>query len=177
LEAEKAAEIMEEMSPNEAADALAELEDETSEDIMEEMDAEPVHDVRELLEFPEDSAGGLMNTEYLALLDTTTVAEAMSALRQNEELLETLNTIFLVDQDERLTGAVPLAKLFIAAGVTPLKDLEVERLIHVSVDEKHDRVTEAFDKYNLLTLAVTNEDGKLAGTITADEIISLLRQR
>jgi magnesium transporter len=177
LEAEKAAEIMEEMSPNEAADALAELEDETSEDIMEEMDAEPVHDVRELLEFPEDSAGGLMNTEYLALPDTTTVAEAMNALRQNEELLETLNTIFLVDQDERLTGAVPLAKLFIAAGATPLKDLEVERLIHVSVDEKHDRVTEAFDKYNLLTLAVTSEDGKLAGTITADEIISLLRQR
>ncbi len=177
LEAEKAAEIVEEMSPSEAADALAELEEETSEDILEEMDAEPVHEVRELLEFKEDSAGGLMNTEYVALPDTATVADAMDALRQKEELLETLNTIFLVDGDERLTGAVPLARLFIAAGATPLKDLEGERLIHVNVDEKPDRITEAFDKYNLLTLPVTDEDGRLAGTITADEIISLLRQR
>ena len=118
-----------------------------------------------------------MNTEYVALPDTATVADAMSALRKNEELLETLNTIFLVDADERLTGAVPLAKLFVAAGATPLKDLEGERLIHVNVDEKQDRITEAFDKYNLLTLPVTALDGKLAGTITADEIISLLRQR
>jgi magnesium transporter len=177
LEAEKAAEIVEEMSPNEAADALAELQEETSEDILDEMEAEPVTEVRELLEFKVDSAGGLMNTEFVALPDTATVADAMEALRQNEELLETLNTIFLVDADQRLTGSVPLAKLFFAAGATLLKELEVERLIHVGVEEKRDRITETFDKYNLLTLPVTDEDGKLAGAITADEIISLLRQR
>ena len=80
-------------------------------------------------------------------------------------------------RDERLTGAVPLARLFIAAGATPLKDLASERLIQVNVDEKQDRVTELFDKYNLLTLPVMDEDGKLAGVITADDIISVLRQR
>ena len=67
LETEKAADIVEEMSPDEAADVLAELEDETSEEILEEMEPEPKTDVRELLEFREDSAGGLMNTEYVAL--------------------------------------------------------------------------------------------------------------
>jgi Mg/Co/Ni transporter MgtE len=177
LETEKAAEIVEEMSPNEAADILAELEHETSEEILEEMEPEPKTDVRELLEFREDSAGGLMNTEYVALPENATVADAMTAIQANEEALETLNTIFLVDSDERLKGAVPLAKLFIASGSTALRDLASESLIQVDVDETQDRVTEIFDKYNLLTLPVVDEQGRLSGAITADDIISVLRQR
>ena len=78
LETEKAADIVEEMSPDEAADVLAELEEETSEEILEEMEPEPKTEVRELLEFDEDSAGGLMNTEYVALPETATVADAMA---------------------------------------------------------------------------------------------------
>jgi Mg/Co/Ni transporter MgtE len=165
------------MSPNEAADILAELEHETSEEILEEMEPEPKTDVRELLEFREDSAGGLMNTEYVALPENATVADAMTAIQANEEALETLNTIFLVDSDERLKGAVPLAKLFIASGSTALRDLASESLIQVDVDETQDRVTEIFDKYNLLTLPVVDEQGRLSGAITADDIISVLRQR
>ncbi len=177
LETEKAADIMEEMSPNEAADILAELEDETSAEILEEMEPEPKTEVRELLEFRDDSAGGLMNTEYVALPETATVADAMSAIRANEEVLETLNTIFLIDQNEVLKGAVPLAKLFIASGSTPLSDLASESLIQVDVEESQNRVTEIFDKYNLLTLPVVDERGRLSGAITADDIISVLRQR
>ena len=76
LETEKAADIVEEMSPDEAADVLAELEEETSEEILEEMDSEPKAEVRELLEFEEDTAGGMMNTEYVALHENATVADA-----------------------------------------------------------------------------------------------------
>ena len=72
---------------------------------------------------------------------------------------------------------MPLARLFIAAGDAQLKELAAETLIQVTVDEKQDRVTELFDKYNLLTLPVVDEDGKLAGVITADDIISVLRQK
>jgi len=104
-------------------------------------------------------------------------ADAMAALKGSEDLLETLNVLFLVDADERLTTAVPLARLFIASGQTRLRELATETLIQVSVDERQDRVTELFDKYNLLTLPVVDEDGKLAGVITADDIISVLRQR
>ena len=100
--------------------------------------------------------------------------DAMAALRGNEDLLETLNTLFLVDAEERLAGAIPLARLFVASGGAKLKDLATETLIQVTVDEKQDRVTELFDKYNLLTLPVVDEDGKLAGVITADDIISVL---
>src|SRR5450432_3474178 len=177
LETEKAADIVEEMSPDEAADILSELEEETSEEIMDEMDSEPKSEVRELLEFDEDTAGGLMNTEYVALHENASLADAMAALKGNEDLLEVLNTLFLIDADERLTASIPLARLFIAPGNARLKDLASETLIEVTVDENQDRVTELFDKYNLLTLPVVDEDGKLAGVITADDIISVLRQK
>jgi len=177
LEPEKAADIVEEMAPDEAADALSELEDETSEEILGEMEAEPKTEVEELLEFEEDTAGGMMNTEYVALPEAATVAEALAALRANEDLLEQLNTIFLVDPQERLAAAVPLARLFVAPADSRLMDLASDPLIRVPVQESQDRVTEQFDKYNLLTLPVVDEEGKLAGVITADDIISVLRQK
>jgi magnesium transporter len=177
LETGKAAEIIEEMSPDEAADLLAELEEKTSKEILEEMDVEPKADVSELLEFEEDTAGGLMNTEYIALHENSNVSDALSALRGNEELLENLNTLFLIDQDEKLVAAIPLARLFVAEPTRPLKELAADTLIKVSVEERQDRVTELFDKYNVLTLPVVDEEGKLAGVITADDIISVLRSR
>ena len=177
LEPEKAADIVEEMAPDEAADILSEMPEESSEEILEEMDSEPKTDVQELLEFEEDTAGGLMNTEYVVLHDNAGVADAMAALKGNEELLETLNTLFLIDEEERLTAAIPLARLFLARSDTRLKELAAETLLQVTVDEKQDRVTEYFDKYNLLTLPVVDDEGKLAGVITADDIISVLRQK
>ncbi|HEV8146031.1 MAG TPA: magnesium transporter, partial [Bryobacteraceae bacterium] len=101
LETETAADIVEEMSPDEAADVLAELKEETSDEILEEMESQPKADVEELMEFDEDTAGGMMNTEYVALAEGATVADALSALRSNEELLENLNTLFLIDGEER----------------------------------------------------------------------------
>ena len=116
LEPEKAADIVEEMAPDEAADVLSELEDETSEDILDEMDSEPKTEVQELLEFEEDTAGGMMNTEYVALPEHASAVDAMAALKANEDLLETLNTLFLVDAEGRPVAAVPLARLVRGAG-------------------------------------------------------------
>jgi len=177
LETEKAADIIEEMAPNEAADVLAELEERTSEEILEEMEVEPKQDVEGLMEFAENIAGGLMNTEYVALPENAAVADALAALRANEDLLDTMNTLFLIDDGQCLKAAVPLTRLFLHDGATPLISLAAERLISVDVRERQDRVTELFDKYNLLALPVVDETGKLAGVITADDIISVLRQR
>src|SRR5215469_13981040 len=101
LEPEKAADIVEEMSPDEAADALSEMEEETSEEILEEMESEDKSEVEELLEFAEDTAGGLMNTEYVSLRDTARVSDALTVLQESEELLESLNVILLIDEAER----------------------------------------------------------------------------
>src|ERR1700680_1374769 len=129
LETEKAADIVEEMAPDQAADVLAELEQETSEEIREEREHHPKSDVRELLEFEKDTAGGMMNTEYVALPEDATVADALEALRENEDLLETLSTLFLVDEEEHLQGAVPLARLFLQEGATLLSSLAADTLI------------------------------------------------
>jgi len=106
-----------------------------------------------------------------------TVADALEALRNNEDLLEQLNTIFLVDASERLVASIPLARLFVAPADTPLTELASDPLIQAPVGKSQNRVAEQFDKYNLLTLPVVDEEGKLAGVITADDIISVLRQK
>ena len=177
LEPEVAADIIEEMSPDEAADALSELEEETSEEILEEMESEPGEEVRELLEFEEDTAGGLMNTEYIALPEGAIVADAIGDLRGQEELIESLNTLFLVDAEGRLKHSIPIARVFLSPADTPLSALAPEKLRFARVDEKQDRLTELFDKYNLLTLPVVDEEGRLSGVVTADDIIAVLRQK
>jgi len=177
LEPEVAADIVEEMSPDEAAHALSELEDETSAEILEEMEEEPVEDVKELLEYDEGTAGGMMNTEAIVLKEDTTLAEAMLELRQHEDLLENTHVMFLANAAGQITGSVALARLFLADGSTRLKELATGPLIKTTAEEKQNRVTELFDKYNLLALPVVDEDGALAGVITADDVISVLRQR
>ena len=177
MEPEKAADIVEEMSPDEAADVLKGLEESASEEILEEMEVAPESEVRELLEFRADTAGGMMNTEYVSLHEGATVADAMMALKGNEDQLENLNVLFLMDSEGRLAGTVPLARLFVALGGTPLRQLASETLISATVTDKQDEVTELFDKYNLLALPVVDEDRRMAGVITADDIISVLRQK
>ena len=114
LETEKAAAIIEEMAPDEAAHALAELEEETSSDILEEVTEETRSEVGELIDYEEHTAGFLMNTELLALPASATVADALMKVRGAEELLEAQNIVFLTDEQERLKGAVPLARLVAA---------------------------------------------------------------
>jgi magnesium transporter len=176
LDAERAAEIMEEMSPDQAAHVLAELEKERSSEILEELTEKSKTEVTELIEYPDHTAGALMRTEFVALSEKATVQDAIDALRQNEELLESLNTIFLLDSEERLLGAVPVARLFAVPETDSLKPLASDQLIRVAVTETEGRITELFDKYNILTMPVTDDDRRLAGVITADDIISVLRR-
>jgi magnesium transporter len=177
LEPEVAADIVEEMSPDEAAHALSELQEETTAEILDEMETEPLSDVKELLEYDEGTAGGMMNTEEIVLPEDTSLSTAMLSLREHEDLLENTHVLFLANAAGQVTAAVPLARLFLADGGTRLRELATDPLISTKADEKQNRVTELFDKYNLLALPVVDEDGSLAGVITADDVISVLRQR
>lgn len=177
LHAEKAADILEEMDPSEAADVLSELEEEQSEQILEEMEPEGKEDVEEMLDFRDNTAGGLMDTVFFALPDKATVADAMRGMKESERMPEEVYSIFLVDAENHLVATVPLAKLFFASGDTPLKELEADRLLFVESNEKQDRVEELFDKYNLLALPVINEQQELIGVIKVDDVVTSLRQR
>jgi magnesium transporter len=133
--------------------------------------------VRELLEYDEDTAGGMMNTDAIVLGEETLLADAMDGLREQGDALESTHAVFLADAQGRITAQVPVARLFLGDPRSPLRDLADGRLISTRADETQKRVTELFDKYNLLAMPVLEEDGSLAGVITADDVISVLRKR
>jgi len=177
LGSERAAEIVEEMNPDAAADLLADLPDESSSEILKEMQPEERAEVAELLEFQENTAAGRMNTEYVALDSRATVNDAIEALRSFEGGVESVHTIFLIDAQEKLVGAVPLAKLVLGKSEDPLASLAVEPLLSCQAGAREKEVTELFDKYNLVILPVVDEAGVLTGVITSDDVISLLRAK
>jgi magnesium transporter len=177
LDSNRAAEIVEEMEPDAAADLLADLPEERTSEILLEMKPQERREMVELLEFGEKTAAGRMNTEYLAVNQNATVHDAIETLRRFQGGVETVSTIYLVDDDRSLTGAVPLAKLVLSAPETPLKSLTQEPLIYTKEEAKEKDFAELFDKYNLLTLPVVDDNKKLTGVITSDDIISLLRAK
>jgi magnesium transporter len=177
IDSDKAADIVEEMDPDAAADLLGDLPEETSEGILEEMEPEERQEVAELLEFPENTAAGRMTTEYLAVPPNTTVGEAIEKLRQFEGPAESVSTIFLVDGNHTLVGAVPLLSLVLVDPATKLHSLSPTQVIYCEAGGSEKDVAEMFDKYNLQVLPVVDENKELTGVITADDVISLLRSR
>lgn len=175
IDSDKAADIVEEMDPDAAADLLGDLPQETSEEILEEMEPEERQEVSELLEFAENTAAGRMTTEFLALLPDATVDDAIAKLRQFEGPPESTSTIFLVDSNHTLVGAVPLVSLVLAPGETKLYSLSPTQVIYCAAGCDEKDVAETFDKYNLQVLPVVDENKKLTGVITADDVISILR--
>jgi magnesium transporter len=177
LDSERAADIVEEMNPDAAADLLADLPEERTTEILQEMEPEERDEVAELLEFGETTAAGRMNTEFIALDPDSTVNDAVEALRKFEGGVETVSILYLVDKHGTLKGAVPLAKLVLARSDDRLVLLTQEPLIFCHAGAREKEVAELFDKYNLLTLPVVDDNGKLTGVITSDDVISLLRAK
>jgi magnesium transporter len=177
LDSERAAEIVEEMNPDAAADLLADLPEERTSQILREMAPEERQEVAELLEFSETTAAGRMNTEFLALDSQATVNDAVEALRKFEGGVETVSTIYLVDQQGKLSGAVPLAKIVLAKSDDKLITLSMEPIVSTHPGANEKAVAAIFDKYNLLTLPVVDEQGILTGVITSDDVIALLRAK
>ena len=176
LESERAADIIEEMEPDEAADVLAELPQEQSEKILQDMEADEREDVSDLLEYPENTAGGRMTTDFIALSETATAAAATAALRAYEGQVETVTTVFLLNGEGQLTGMVPISRILLAAPVSPLRSM-AEDPITVERDRGERDVAEIFNKYNLLALPVVDDQRRLLGVVTVDDVIAWLSER
>ncbi len=177
LDSDRAADIVEEMEPDAAADLLADLPEERTEEILVQMEPEERQEVSGLLEFEENTAAGRMTTEYIALVVTATVQDAIEAMRTFEGRMESMSTVFLLDSHGTLVGAVPLAKIVLAASTTPLLSLAQEPLVSCHAGAKEKEFAELFDKYNLLTLPVVDEKNQLTGVITPDDVINMLRAK
>jgi magnesium transporter len=177
LDPEKAADILEEMAPDAAADVLAELSKETSDELLDEMPGQEAEEVRELLEFDAATAGGMMNPEFVFVGEGSTRDEVLSWMRNQDLNLDQLDTIVLLDKMAQYAGTISVARLLLAAPEEKASGLKTEPLLSVEPDAREDEVFELFDKYNLRTLTVIDEEKRPVGTIAVDDVVSRLVKR
>jgi magnesium transporter len=154
---------------------LANLSPEASHDVLEELEGEEAREVEALLSFDEDSAGGLMTTDFVYVGETATRPEVVEWVRPRDFKAEQLDTIFLIDGNAKLSGAVALGRLLLASDDQPLTELKLEPLVSVTPDAREKEVFALFDKYNLRSLAVVDATGRPIGAITVDDVITHLR--
>lgn len=178
LNNERVADLLEAMGPDEAADLLARLPEERAQQLLHLMTPEESEDVQELLEYEEDSAGGLMTTDYVALNATRNVAEALEAVRANIQDDIRVSYVYCVPdelQDENpLLGVVSLWDLLAASPTQRLQDLMETDIVAVRTDTAPRTVAEIMAKYNLLAVPVINEAGILEGIVTVDDALDVL---
>ena len=174
LDSERAADILEEMDPADAAEALATLQEHAREEIVRDMEPEPAGQVAGMLEVKDDTAAGMMGARYFSCPSNWSVAEIVGSLRNEDSLLKRLTHLFLVDNENRLVAAVPLSRLAIAGPDAPLTAMAYRKTLSVTMDAEPDEVVEMFDKYNLYALPVVDDDRRLRGVVTADDIITYL---
>jgi Mg2+ transporter MgtE len=171
LDVERASDILEAMSPDEAADLLADLPKERAQQLLQKMEEDEAEDVEELLAYREDTAGGLMTTEYVGVLHTLTAAQAIDRLRQLEPDAESVYYVYVVDEEEHLLGVLSLRDLIVAKPETPIRDFMIKSVIAVRVDAGPREVAEVTSKYNLLAVPVVDEHNRLQGIVTVDDVM------
>lgn len=178
MQVEKAADLLEEMQPDEAADILGDLPEERSKALLEAMEKDDAEEVGELLRFDEDTAGGLMTTEFFKADPGWTVAQTLSALREvDPDLLGEMDEIPLTDSVGRLVGIVPLVRLVRHAPDERVTSAMRRDARAVFPSAPLEDVVERFEKYHLRGLAVTDEFGFLMGLITIEDLFSRLAEK
>jgi magnesium transporter len=170
LEPARAAGIVEEMQPDAAADLLSGLPPEESAEILAAMDELEARAVEQLLTYDENTAGGMMNTEYLRLQPAMTAQGAMQAVRDQAKTVAQVHDCFVVRRDRKLLGVLSLRDLLIAAPEAPVDAIMHEHPAPLAPDDSASRVAELAAKYNLFSLPV-EKDGKLIGVVTVDDVL------
>jgi CBS domain-containing protein len=174
LHPERAADILEEMSPDDAADLVADLSDTARDEILALMEGDEAAEVRELLAYPEDSAGGTMTTEVVAVPATLTAAETIDRLRELEPDAETIYYVYVVDAQERLVGVLSLRDLIVAKPEMPISEVMIKEPVSVGVLADRDEVAQMVARYNLLAVPVVDDEGRLEGIVTVDDTMDAI---
>jgi len=174
MDEQRASDLLEEMAPDEAADILVELTVEKSEGLLKLMELDDAQDVRELMQYPEDTAGALMTTEFIAFSADLTPEEVINQLRELAPEAETIYYLYVIDQAEHLQGVLSLRELIVASPSARLRELMHTKLVTVQPNDDHQRVAEVINKYGLLAVPVVDEQGIILGIVTVDDIIDIL---
>ncbi|CAN5565245.1 CBS domain-containing protein [soil metagenome] len=171
LTPERAADILEEMSPDDAADLVADLSEAARAEILPLMEREEAEEVRELLGYPEDAAGGIMTTQFVAIPATLSAAQTIERLRELEPDAETIYYIYVIDDDERLVGVLSLRDLIVARPDSLVNDFMFSEPVAVRLLTHQDEVAHVVARYNLLAVPVVDDEGRLQGIVTVDDAI------
>lgn len=168
---DRVADVLEEMAPDEAADLLAELPQDRKHELLKLMEDDEAEDVRKLLTYPEDTAGGIMNTEYFIVPASFSAAQVMQRLRETAPEAETIYYIYVGDQGEHLLGVFSLRQLVLAQPESLVTDFMEKRVVTVDLMDNQEDCAQVVSKYNLLAVPVVDDQNRIHGIVTADDAL------
>lgn len=176
LSSEQVQSIIAAMSPDDRTRLLEELPAEVTRRLLEVLPPEQRKTANELLNYPEDSAGRFMTPAYVALRPDMTVAEALGHIRRSPPATETLNVVYVVDDQGRLRSDLRLATLVRADPAAVVGDLQDRPLVAVPATMDREEVVRTFEKYDRIALPVTDADGRMLGIITVDDVMDVAQE-
>ncbi len=177
MDKDRAVTIVKTLASDDAADLIGELSSEEAQEILEIIkEDEEQADFGDLLKYPEESAGGIMTTEYISLPEDIPVEEAISRLREIAPEAETIYYVFVVDQEGRLIGVLSLRDLIAASDGTLLKSIMRRNVISVNAALDQEEVARVVSKYDLLAVPVIDDEDRMLGIITVDDVIDVMEQ-
>ncbi len=178
LGVEKISTIVNEMESDDAADFVSSLPDDIVPQILDRIPEEDSNEIKELLHYEEDTAGGIMALEYVALPATATVNHAIEKIRKlkADQEISNIYSIYVVDDQNHLLGTISITDLVLADGNTKLRDIMQTDIHKVSTDMDQEEVANMFRKYDLVSMPVVDKENHLIGRITIDDIVDVLEE-
>ncbi len=168
--------VIERLDSDDATDLLSELPEDRRKLLLDRASPETSRDVQELLTYAEDTAGGIMKTEVAAVREVATVGEVTDYIRRHSDDFHDVHNVFVTDPDNRLLGLVPLRKLLLAADDTGVGVIMETETVAVGVDMDQEEVAHLAEKYDLLSLPVVDDQKRLVGRITIDDIVDVIEE-
>ena len=176
LDNQAISEIVEELDSDDAADLVGDLPANRAKKIIETVGDEAFGELEKLLPFPEDTAGGIMALEYVAVKAGATVQDAIESVREKREEVESLYYLWVVDVSGVLVGVISLKDLVLEPGVRKVSDIMNREVISVHVNTDQEEVVQLVKKYDLVNIPVVDESNRLVGRITHDDIIDVIEE-
>ena len=173
VQAERVAELLGYLEADDAADVLADLPEQVVSEVLPRLGNS--EEVQSLLGYDEESAGGIMSTEFVIVPDHWTVAEATEEVRRNAEAVEAVFAVFAYGAGNRLAGVVSLKDLLLTSESTPVSRIMDEDVITVTPEVDQEEVARIMQRYDLVSLPVVNGGGRMLGRITIDDVVDVIR--
>ena len=166
------------LDTDDAVDLIQELDEEDREEVIQNIgDVEQAGDIGGLLQYDEDTAGGLMGTELISVNENLSMPDCLKEMRRQAEDLDDIYYVYVVDDDNRLKGVLPLKKMITHPSVSKIKHVMEDNPVVVKVDMPIDEVAIDFEKYDLVAMPVVDSIGRLMGQITVDDVMDQVREQ